>query len=99
MVMKTRPIKIIAFILLGISQIPWLYSLVISIYNIFDGIWFMTGRAYGLVAFILTWTEHLSKAFPVYICAVILTAASIVAAITAINKDKKQKGKDNVTEA
>ena len=54
----------------------------------FSGKWFITGRAYGIVAFLLTWIEHLSKGFPVYICAVVLTAASVVTAIIAINKDK-----------
>ncbi len=88
MVIRTRKIKIIAFVLLGISQIPWLYTLVMSIYNIFSGKWFITGRAYGIVAFLLTWIEHLSKGFPVYIFAVVLTAASVVTAIIAINKDK-----------
>ena len=95
---NNKPLKIIAFILLGISQVPWLYTLVMSIYSIFDGIWFMTGKAYGPAAFMLTWTKYLYEAFPVYICAVVLTAASVVVAIIAISKDKKQREKNNAGE-
>jgi len=88
---NNKPLKIIAFVLLGISQVPWLYTLVMSIYNTFEGIWFIVSKAYGPAAFMLTWTKYLYEAFPVYICAVVLTAASVAMAITAINKDKKAK--------
>lgn len=91
---NNKPLKIIAFILLGISQIPWLYTLVMSIYNTFEGIWFIVSKAYGPAAFMLTWTKYLYEAFPVYIGAIGLTAASIVVAIIAISKDKKQREKN-----
>ena len=95
---NNKPLKIIAFILLGISQVPWLYTLVMSIYNTFEGIWFIVSKAYGPAAFMLTWTKYLYEAFPVYICAVVLTAASVATAIIAINKDKKQREKNNARE-
>jgi hypothetical protein len=98
MTKKNKAVKITAFVLLGVSQIPWLYTLIMSIYSIFDGIWFMTGKAYGPSAFLLTWIGYLSNAFPVYIGAVGLTAASIITAIIAINKDKKQRENSNAKE-
>ena len=96
---KTRIIKIIAFVLLGISQIPWLYTLGLSIFNSISGVALPDREAvYGFGAFFGTWAACFYSAFPVYIGAVGLTAASVATAIIAINKDKKQRENSNAKE-
>ena len=89
---KHKVIKISAFFLLIISALPWLYTLGLSIYNIFAGIpFFYNSPVYGLGAFLGTWLNCFMKAWFVYLAAGILTCISIITAIAAINKDIRKE--------
>ena len=99
MVMKTRIIKVIAFVLLGVSQIPGIYTLVLSIYNASAGIQASDADTiYGFRAFLGTWLAALANYLFIYIVALVITVISIITAIIAINADKKQREKNYAAE-
>ena len=99
MLKNNKPLKIIAFVLLIISFIPWLYTLGLCIYNSIAGIpVFYNDTAYGFGAFIGTLINCLLWWRYMYLAAAVLTIVSVILAIIAINRDKKAKEKNNARE-
>ena len=79
--MKTKgekTVKVITFIIIAISLLPWVYIIGRSILSMFDGTDFFFSRIYGFDAFLGTMAAELLRVWYVYLISLIIFAVCTV---------------------
>ena len=87
-------LKLTAFIMLGISMLPWIYTLICSIYNTFAGFPFLFSTVYGIGAFLGTWVKSFSDIWTIYVAALVMTVISMIIAVIVISTELGNKHTD-----
>ena len=90
MTKKHKTIKVVAFVILAISLIPWAFTLCVSIMSFFAGtdvgLFEAATKIYGIEAFLYTIEIYLFVFMPVYVITAITAAISTI--IIIVQKKK-----------
>ncbi|GEM_PF-535320 len=90
MTKKHKTIKVVAFVILAISLIPWAFTLCVSIMSFFAGtdvgLFEAATKIYGIEAFLYTIEIYLFVFMPVYVITAITAAISTIILIVQKNK-------------
>ncbi|HBI51920.1 MAG TPA: hypothetical protein DDX72_03965 [Ruminococcaceae bacterium] len=82
MTKKHKTIKVVAFVILAISLIPWAFTLCVSIMSFFAGtdvgLFEAATKIYGIEAFLYTIEIYLFVFMPVYVITAITAAISTI---------------------
>ena len=87
---KNKAVKIIAFVILAVSLLPWAFTLCVSIISIFAGtevgLFEATKMVYGADAFMYTWVMYWFVLTPMYVITAITAIISTVVLIVIKKK-------------
>ena len=87
---KNKVVKIIAFVILAISLLPWVFTLCLSIWGIFAGaevgLFEAARKVYGADAFMYTWVMYWFVFMPVFVITAITAIISTVVLIVIKKK-------------
>ncbi len=94
---KNKAVKIIAFVILAVSLLPWAFTLCVSIISFFAGtevgLFEATKMVYGADAFMYTWVMYWFVFTPVYVITAI-TAIISTTVLIVIKKKGASSGDD-----